>query len=248
MDPNSARQVLRIFPDAPLTVELVERAYSGEAWARHPSRYQDASERLEAERWAQTLAVAREVLVHEARAVTVRAAKRRLPVAAIVGIVAGSAAVVALITFGVFAMTTFATQTATAAGDAIEAIASEAASPAEEELPDLEAYDSAETGFTFSAALEIYYDGRLSVDCAAEYEQGCWQMALFPDESCETMHVELAYSNSPTSPDPAHTQTIVMRGVLAASETDVVFGHDGFDYGWINDVTCSDSAALDSVS
>ena len=240
--------MLRIFPDAPLTIELVERAYAGEAWVRHPSRYPDASERRGAEQWAQTLEVARDVLVREARAVPAPAVRRGLPVAAIVGIVAGAAAVVALITIGAVALTTFATQAATAAGDAIEAIASEAASPAEQDLPDLEAYDSADTGFTFPAALEIYYDGRLSLDCATEYEQGCWQMALFPDEGCETMHVELGYSNSPTSPDPAYTQTIVKHDVHPAGETKVVFGHDGFDYGWINDVTCLAPATLDSVS
>ena len=43
VDSITARQVLRIFRDAPLTVELVERAYSEECWARHPSRYEDAT-------------------------------------------------------------------------------------------------------------------------------------------------------------------------------------------------------------
>ena len=62
MDPITARRVLRIFPDSPITVELVERAYASESWARHPSRYQDAAERQRAEEWMQTLATARDLL------------------------------------------------------------------------------------------------------------------------------------------------------------------------------------------
>lgn len=66
MDPNTARQLLRIQRDAPLTADLVERAFAAEAWARHPSRYPDTSERLRAEQWAQTLELARATLLREA--------------------------------------------------------------------------------------------------------------------------------------------------------------------------------------
>ena len=39
VDPNTARQVLRISPDTPLTSALIESAYAEESWTRHPSRY-----------------------------------------------------------------------------------------------------------------------------------------------------------------------------------------------------------------
>lgn len=65
VDPYTARQLLRIFPDAPLTVDLVDRAYSGESWARHPSRYPDPVQRQQAEAWAASLEIARDVLLRE---------------------------------------------------------------------------------------------------------------------------------------------------------------------------------------
>ena len=119
MDPITARQVLRIFPDAPLTVELVERAYSEEYWARHPSRYQDPSQRREAEQWAGTLASARQVLLREAGTATATDAaaapprKRSLSGGAIAGIIAGGVALLALITFGIIGGVNLVTQAVT---------------------------------------------------------------------------------------------------------------------------------------
>ena len=91
--------MLRLFPDAPLTVELVERAYSEEYWARHPSRYQDPAQRRQAEEWAGSLAAARQVLLNEvATAPDAASAPPRRPGlsgGAIAGIVAGAVAVLA---------------------------------------------------------------------------------------------------------------------------------------------------------
>lgn len=63
MDPNTARQVLRLSPDAPLTPSTVDAAFARESWERHPSRYPDAAGRDAATDWAATLAQARAVLL-----------------------------------------------------------------------------------------------------------------------------------------------------------------------------------------
>ncbi len=68
VDPITARRVLRIFPDAPLTADLVERAHAAESAARHPSRYPEGEDRARAEEWARTLGTARAVLLAEANA------------------------------------------------------------------------------------------------------------------------------------------------------------------------------------
>ena len=65
VDPNTARQVLRISPDTPLTPALIESAYAEESWTRHPSRYPEGPGRAQAEEWATTLGTARAVLLHE---------------------------------------------------------------------------------------------------------------------------------------------------------------------------------------
>jgi hypothetical protein len=238
VDPNSARQVLRIFPDAPLTVELVERAYAGESWARHPSRYQDATQRARAAEWAQTLASARDVLLREARAAPPPAERRRgLPPWAIIGIVVASAAVVALIVSASVAAVNVATQFVTSAQEAIAS-----APPGDTGFDDVERYEADETFFTFPAALEAYNDDRLVAECPSEYAQGCWQTALFTEESCGTMQVELGFSNSPTDPAPERVETVEKHDVHAGRAVNVVFGQDEYAYGWINNVTCVDEA------
>src|SRR4029453_865576 len=65
VDPNTARQVLRISPDTPLTPALVESAYAEESGTRHPSRYPAGPGRGQAEEWATTRGSARAVLLHE---------------------------------------------------------------------------------------------------------------------------------------------------------------------------------------
>ncbi|WP_203230904.1 hypothetical protein, partial [Agromyces humi] len=63
MDALTARQVLRLSPDSPLTPELVEHAYAAESAARHPSLYPDPAARAQAEQWAATLQEARAALL-----------------------------------------------------------------------------------------------------------------------------------------------------------------------------------------
>lgn len=251
MDPITARQVLRIFPDAPLTVELVERAYSEEYWARHPSRYQDPTQRREAEQWATTLATARQVLLHEAGTTTATDAaaaprqKRGLSGGAIAGIVAGGVALIALVTFGAIAAANLVTQAATTAQEAIEQELDEQAPGGANgsDGPDVsedgvERYESSETYFAFPAALEFYLDGRYDADCPTDYAQGCWEAALFTESDCETLQVQLGFSNDADALLPDVTDTMEFDDVVADEAIPVVYGHDDYAYGWINQVTC----------
>lgn len=253
MDPITARRVLRIVPDSPLTVELVERAYAGEAWARHPSRYQDASARRAAEEWAQTLATARGLLLAEAQSLPASRAdataapsspRRRLSGGAIAGIVAGGVALIALVTFAAISAASLVTDAVTAATEALESEAADAASggTGDTELADVERYQSGETLFEFFAALEIYNDGRYSAECPSDYTQGCWQMALFTEADCDAMEIELAFTDDVDAILPDHVETISRQDVVGNEATVVVFGNDEFAYGWINQVTCLDAS------
>jgi len=243
VDPITARQVLRIFPDAPLTVELVERAYSEEYWARHPSRYQDSTQRREAEQWAGTLATARQVLLQEAGTATATDAaaapprKRGLSGGAIAGIVAGGVALLALVTFGVIGAVSLVTQVATTAQEAIEE-ASESNGSSGSDEDGVERYESSETYFAFPAALEFYTDGRYDDQCSTEHEQGCWEAALFTESDCATLQVQLGFSNDADALVPDVTDTIEIDDVVAGEATPVVYGNDDYAYGWINQVTC----------
>ncbi|MDQ0892877.1 hypothetical protein [Agromyces ramosus] len=258
MDPNLARQTLRILPDSPLTVELVERAFAGESWARHPSRYQDVSARRQAEEWAQTLVVARDVLLAEARTstaphpsvgasvpVSTPAPRRGLSSGAVIGIVAGSVAVLALITAGVFGATTLATNALTTATERLESAAEEAAAGAEDdtEFADVERMQSGETMYAFPAALEMYNDNRHGADCPIEFAEGCWQVALFTEADCRTIEVELGFTDDIDAYLPEHLETIEKHDVVGNEATVVVFGNDDYGYGWINQVTCLDTAS-----
>lgn len=248
MDPIIARRVLRIVPDSPLTVELVERAYAGEAWARHPSRYPDASARRDAEEWAQTLATARGVLLAEARSFPASRAdataapsspRRRLSGGAIAGIVAGGVALIALVTFAAISAAGLVTDAVTAATEALE---SASGGTGDTELADVERYQSGETLFDFFAALEVYNDGRYSAECPSEYAQGCWQMALFTEADCDAMEIELAFTDDVDAILPDHVETLSRQDVVGNEATVVVFGNDEFAYGWINQVTCLDAS------
>jgi hypothetical protein len=257
VDPITARRVLRIFPDSPLTVELVERAYAGEAWERHPSRYTDPSAQRDAEEWAQTLATARDVLLSEAlplpdsrvdAATTPSAPRRRLSGGAIAGIVAGGVALITLVAFGAIGAASLLNDAITTATETLESEAADAGSggtgagSGDTELADVERYQWGETLFEFSAALEIYNDGRYSAECPSEYVQGCWQMALFTVDDCDTMAVELAFTNDVDAILPDHVETIEKQDVLGNEATVVVFGNDEQAYGWINQVTCLDAS------
>jgi len=254
VDPITARQVLRIFPDAPLTVELVERAYSEESWARHPSRYQDPIERRDAEAWALSLAGAREVLLREASATATDAAgatpaRRRLSGGAIAGIVAGSVALLALISFGIVGAVNLVSQAATTAQEAIDEELDDMATGdtdtgsgdfGDSGVDEVERYESSETFFTFPAAMEAYADGRYDEDCSLEYVQGCWESALFTESDCDTLQVQLGFSNDANALLPDHLDTMEIDDVVAGEATPVVFGNDDFGYGWIQQVTCLD--------
>lgn len=258
MDPNLARQTLRILPDSPLTVELVERAFADESWARHPSRYQDAAARRQAEEWAQALVAARDVLLAQARPsaaphpstvasapVSAPAARRGLSRAAVIGIVASSVAVLALITVAVLGATTLATNALTTATERLESAAEEAVAGAEgdTEIADVERMQSGETMYAFPAALEMYNDNRHGADCPIEYKEGCWQVALFTESDCNTMEVEFGFTNDIDAYLPEHLETIEKHDVVGNEATVVVFGNDDYGYGWINQVTCLDAAS-----
>jgi hypothetical protein len=241
----TARQVLRIFPDAPLTPELVERAHSAESSARHPSLYEDPAQRQEAEQWAQTLASARQVLLYAAAttpdAATAPPLRRGLSGGAIAGIVAGAAAVLALFTFGIIGAVTLVGNATTVAQEAIERFEQEGASDDASGALDVERFESSETFFTFPAALEFYMDGRYDARCSLEYAEGCWQSALFTESDCATLLVELGFSNDADEFEPETTEQLAIDDAVAGDPTPVVFGNDDYAYGWINQVTCAGS-------
>ncbi|GAA2459203.1 hypothetical protein [Agromyces soli] len=97
---------------------------------------------------------------------------------------------------------------------------------------------SGETRYTFPAALENYGDGRYSGLCPAEYAEGCWQSAVFTESDCATVSVVLWFSNDPEGYEPEQTATIELHDVVPYEAAPVVFGNDGFEYGWVADVLC----------
>ena len=255
VDPITARRVLRIFPDAPLTADLIERAHAGESAARHPSRYPDGPDRAHAEEWMRTLGTARGVLLAEVAATTAHAApdlaatvnaspKRGLSRGAVIGIVAGAVALVLLVVGGAVGITALIGTV----GEATRALETEFASPpapddtpSGEDSPHVERYTADETLFTFPAALEFYTDGRLSDECGPEHAQGCWQAAVFTEADCAIMTVSMGYATTEAQPEPDLVESLRFYDVVAGASTHVVFGNDDFDYGWIIDVTCHDS-------
>ena len=162
---------------------------------------------------------------------------------AIIAIAAGAAAVLALVVVAVFGAAGVVTQFTSTAQDAIESAAGGSNESEESEIDAVERYESSETHFTFPAALELYHDGRLDAECSFDYVEGCWQTAVFPDAGCDTMQVDLAFSNSPTDPAPEHVETVEKHDVRAGRAVDVVFGDDEYDYGWVNDVMCLETAS-----
>ena len=252
MDPNTARQVLRISPDTPLTPALIETAYAEEAAARHPSRYPDAPSRAQAEEWAVTLATAREVLLGRlpapasfapAVAPAPEQPRRRLSTWAITGIVAGGVAVVVLLAFAVVGGVRLATEAADTVNEAIEAEQTDAESGGDSETqPAVQRFQSSETLYAFPAALEIYADGRYNPECPPGYAFGCWQMALFTESDCDALQIELGFSNDIDAVLPDHRETMDLDGVVGDEATPVVFGHDDYDYGWVDQVTCLDAS------
>lgn len=248
MDPNAARQVLRIAPDSPLTVELIERAHASESWTRHPSRYSGEADRRSAEQWAQTLDAARAALLaqlhpvgaHATSAAAARPTRGRLSGGAIVGIVAGAVAVVVLLAAATVGAVNLASTAVEASSPQPDADSSSSAASGGSGSEFVERYQSGETMFAFPAALEVYLDGRYDGDCPLDYEQGCWQMALFTEADCDTLQVQLGFTNDADALLPDHLETVETEAVLGNEPTPVVFGQDDYGYGWINQVTCLD--------
>jgi hypothetical protein len=250
VDPNTARHVLRISPDTPLTPALIEGAYAEEAWTRHPSRYPDDAGRAEAEEWASTLATARSVLLAQSPGVAASAPvvapgteprRRRMSPWAITGIAVGAVAVVVLISFAVVGGVGLVTDAAETVSEAIEEEADRGSAEDPAAPPAVERYSSSETQFTFPAALEVYADGRYNPDCPPGFAYGCWQMALFTEADCDALEVEVGFSNDPDALLPDHIETLDVEDVVGDEATPLVFGHDDYEVGWVNQVACLDS-------
>lgn len=201
--------------------------------------------------WAGTLATARGVLLHEAGlrapgapidapapvspAPQPRPPRRRgLRWPAIVGIVVGSLAVVALITFA-----------AIAAGRLLTTAAIDAQQDFEDSMVDR--YQSGETGYAFPAAIEYYGDDRYADLCLETWTNGCWQSALFTEADCEHLQVLVAYTNDADAWSGETEVTIEIEHAVAGDPTPVVFGNDAFAYGWVQQVTCLDGQATEST-
>lgn len=259
MDPITARRILRIFPETPLSTELIVQAHAGEVAARHPSLYPDGADRARAEEWVRTLDSARDVLLAQVpaapgdvAAVVNAPRKRRLSTGAIVGIVAGGiglVVVIGLVILGAFSIVQ-------GVGEITETLESElAADPSADdgsdaasggsdgtELADVERYTADETFFTFPAAMELYNDGRYGAECPVDYAEGCWQAAIVTESDCDALQLELGFANDPDAFTPEHVETLDLSGIAAGVTTPVVFGQDEYDIGWINDVRCLDAA------
>lgn len=110
---------------------------------------------------------------------------------------------------------------------------------------DSEYYSADEAGYTFPAALEIFYDGRYDAECPSEFELGCWQMDLIPEEDCARGWVDLHFSVGGGA--PARSEEREYRFV-AGEPTPVVFGDDEVDEAWISSVVCLDLRPADSNS
>ncbi|WP_438855059.1 hypothetical protein [Agromyces sp. M3QZ16-3] len=245
MDPNAARAVLSIPAEEPLTIELVDAAYQRELWLRHPSRYPDPDGRRAAEAWRDTLGRARAVLVAElasptADAVASTPTRRGLSGGAIAGIVAGGVVlVVALVAggIGLFGLVRDVTAKAVA----------ESAETAEPDGPgtpvgEVERYESYETGYEFPSALEAYSDGRYDADCAIGFVEGCWQMALFTESDCDTLEVTIVFNDDAESWVAEESETRLVSDVHADEAVPMVFGNDDREFGWIDQVRCTDGA------
>ncbi|GAA1834335.1 hypothetical protein [Agromyces salentinus] len=242
MDPNTARQVLRIFPDAPLTADLVEGAFAAESWARLPSRYADPAQREQAEAWATTLAAARIALLAELPsaasgpiAAPVAAHRTRgLGAWAITGIVAGALVLVAFLAVASIGAAWLASSTAESVQQGQEGQQEQG------EDVSVERYEPDETLYEFAAALELYGDGRYDELCGAEYASGCWQNALFTEDDCSSLEVVIDFSNDEDAWEGETEGILEFEQVAAGEALPVVYGDDDYDYGWVSEVRCLD--------
>lgn len=160
--------------------------------------------------------------------------KRGLSTGWIVGIAAGSVLLVALVVgigFGAVALG--------------ERIATLAESSEETGVDDesVEHYSARATMFSFPAALEYYFDGRYSDECAADLELGCWEAAVIPEQSCAIMTVTYGFAATEDQLEPDLVESDRFYDVEAGEVVPIVFGNDEYEYGWPIDVTCHDQTA-----
>jgi len=233
VDPITARAALGLAPSAVVTPELVDAAYRDAVDARHPARYHDAADRAAAEAWAATLVTARAALIAESTGFHAAppATPRRMGAGAIVAISVAATLVVG----GAGAAAGFAA--ASISRQATANISSASGEEPEAEQPPVEHLSADETGFSFPAAIEAYFDGRYDDECPAEFELGCWQTAIITDADCASLEVELAFSSS-ESGGPERTERRTLGSIARGLPEPVIFGDDDHEYGWIDDVVC----------
>ncbi|WP_350349458.1 hypothetical protein ABIQ69_05955 [Agromyces sp. G08B096] len=235
MDPNTARTLLRLDPVAPLTPTTVEEAFRAELWARHPSRYPDDEGRRAAVGWAETLGEARRVLLETIAPQQAFTQPPRPSRGLSGGWIAGIAATAAVLVLGLAAGIAFAlpavldrmTLAAPVGGDGTGD-------------DGVIHYGSGATAFTFPAELEYYTDGRFAADCPVEFEQGCWEGAIFPEADCNVLTVWVGFASDPSVMEPEETRTLRFTAIGAGELVPLVYGHDDYADAWITDVVCHD--------
>jgi len=158
--------------------------------------------------------------------------RRRRRTALVVGIVAASAAVIALVGGAVFGAAKLAERFVEQA-----AIAGETGPYAEDAV----SYSAAQTHFSFPAAVEQYSDGRYADRCPAGFGVGCWQMAVITEASCASLEVEVAYTHEETAWTGDEQETLAFTEVAAGAVIPLVFASDEYEWAWIEDVRCLDA-------
>lgn len=150
--------------------------------------------------------------------------RRRHRTMLVVGIVAASAAVIALVGGTVFGATKLA-----------ERIVEQAAIA--DEFDEVVSYSASETYFSFPAAMEQYYDGRYSARCPAEYAS-CWEMAVIPEAACTSLEVYIGYTHEESARTSDDQESLAFTDVAAGAVIPLVFGSHEYEWAWITDVRC----------
>ncbi|MEJ3404057.1 hypothetical protein WDJ51_04885 [Rathayibacter sp. YIM 133350] len=258
MEISDAYRVLEVPGYLAPTHEVVEHAYRQAVAARHPSLYPEGEGRAAAESWMNTLSDARALLLSRFPAPTpvVAAPKKRLSPVVVIGIVAASVVLALVVVYGAFAVIPpFAAGFAEGVRSGQAGDASAPAGPAapaasepgtddsaQEDLEPVQHWSADENGFSSRAAVDIYNDNRLANLCLPEFLNGCWQMSVIPEAACSKMEVSYSFSNDADSALAAETRSEYRTHVDAGEVLNFAFGNDTYDYAWISDVSCIDSA------